>query len=188
MENIVPPDYNGKTNPKGQTPAIVFTEEHKELVKEGKKWMKDAATSGLVAAAFIATIVFAAVITIPGDYADNSHPKLYGQTTFKIFCISNALSLFSSISVIIMFLSFFTACNGEQDFLHVLSNMLIWCLSMLLLSFGSLIVAFCACADLVYYDRKTYWKLLWFLLQLYWLSHCLHIRNVPDYLTCSFPY
>ncbi|XP_044507268.1 uncharacterized protein LOC123226818 [Mangifera indica] len=60
VENIVPPDYNGKTNPKGQTPAIVSTEEHKELVKEGKKWMKDATTSGSVAAAFFATIAFAA--------------------------------------------------------------------------------------------------------------------------------
>ncbi|XP_044507267.1 ankyrin repeat-containing protein ITN1-like [Mangifera indica] len=154
---VVPPDYKEKTNSKGQTPATVFTEEHKELVKEGEKWIKDAATSCSVAAAFIATIVFAAVITIPGDYADNGLPQLYGQAAFKIFSVSNALSLFLSISVIIMFLSFFTARYREQDFLRVLPNMLLWCLSMLLLSLGSLIVAFCACAYLVYYDRKTYW-------------------------------
>ncbi|XP_044507132.1 ankyrin repeat-containing protein NPR4-like isoform X2 [Mangifera indica] len=156
VENNLPPDYQEETNSKGQTPATVFTEEHKELVQEGEKWMKDAATSCSVAAAFIATIVFAAVITIPGDYAENGRPKLYGQKAFKIFVISNALSLSSSISVIILFLSFFTARYREQDFLYVLPNRLMWCLYMLLLSLMSLITAFCACAYLVYYERKTY--------------------------------
>ncbi|KAK1418632.1 hypothetical protein QVD17_27777 [Tagetes erecta] len=44
----------------GETPQIVFTKEHKELVIEGEKWMKETAQSYTITATLITTIVFAA--------------------------------------------------------------------------------------------------------------------------------
>ncbi|KAJ0756599.1 putative ankyrin repeat-containing domain-containing protein [Helianthus annuus] len=51
-------------NSKGETPQMVFTREHKELVIEGEKWMKETAQSYTITAALITTIVFAAAITV----------------------------------------------------------------------------------------------------------------------------
>ena len=45
----------------------LFTKNHKNLVKEGEKWMKAAAGSYTIVAALVATIMFAATLTILGD-------------------------------------------------------------------------------------------------------------------------
>ncbi|XP_031259299.1 ankyrin repeat-containing protein At5g02620-like [Pistacia vera] len=159
IENIVQPAYKVDKNCNGETPAMIFTKAHRELVKEGRDWMKVVANSCSVAAALIATIVFAAAITVPGDYNDAGRPNLYKQIAFTTFSISDALSFFSSVAAIIMFLSILTARYAEGDFLYVLPKRLIWGLVMLFLSLTSLMVAFCANVYLVFCDRKAYWTL-----------------------------
>ncbi|XP_031259321.1 uncharacterized protein LOC116117440 [Pistacia vera] len=57
IENIVQPAYKVDKNFNGETPAMIFTEAHRELVKEGRDWMKVVANSCSLAAALIATIV-----------------------------------------------------------------------------------------------------------------------------------
>ncbi|KAH9750701.1 ANK REP REGION domain-containing protein [Citrus sinensis] len=64
VENLVHPFLREAVNNE-QTPREVFTEEHKELVKEGEKWMKETATACSVVAAFIITVMFAAAFTVP---------------------------------------------------------------------------------------------------------------------------
>ncbi|XP_031253002.1 protein ACCELERATED CELL DEATH 6-like isoform X2 [Pistacia vera] len=154
---IVKPKYKEDKNPKEETPAMIFTEQHKKLVEDGEKWMKVTANSCSIAAALIATIVFAAAITIPGDYADNGVPNFYREAAFKIFSISDALSLSSSIAAIIMFLSILTARYAEYDFLYSLPKRLIWGLFMLFVSLITLMVAFCAIIFLVFCDQKANW-------------------------------
>ncbi|XP_031247645.1 protein ACCELERATED CELL DEATH 6-like [Pistacia vera] len=109
IEKIVQPAYKVDKNRNGETPAMIFTEAHRELVKEGRDWMKVVANSCSVAAALIATIVFAAAITVPGDYNDAGIPIFYKQIAFTTFSVSDAVSFFSSIAAIIMFLSILTA-------------------------------------------------------------------------------
>ncbi|XP_031248688.1 protein ACCELERATED CELL DEATH 6-like [Pistacia vera] len=155
VQKIVQPDYKTDLNFENETPAVVFTKEHEKLVKEGEEWMKGTATSCSVAAAIIATVVFAASITVPGDYNDNGQPNYYKEAALKVFSISDAISLSSSISAIIMFLSILTARYGENDFLDSLPQKLLWGLFMLFLSLISLMVAFCAIVYLVYADRKA---------------------------------
>ncbi|KAJ0017388.1 hypothetical protein Pint_11981 [Pistacia integerrima] len=159
IEKIVPPAYKADKNCIGETPAMIFTKAHRELVKEGRDWMKVVANSCSVAAALIATIVFAAAITVPGDYNDAGIPNFYKQIAFTTFSVSDAVSFFSSIAAIIMFLSILTARYAEDDFLYVLPKRLIWGLVMLFLSLTSLMVAFCATVFLVFCDRKAYWIL-----------------------------
>jgi hypothetical protein len=53
-------------NQDGKTPWQVFKEEHKALLEEGKNWMKDTSNSCMLVATLIATIAFAAAISVPG--------------------------------------------------------------------------------------------------------------------------
>ncbi|KAK6273681.1 hypothetical protein POUND7_010764 [Theobroma cacao] len=61
VEKFVKPGFRNALNGERKTPAMVFTEEHKELLKEGEQWLKDTANSCTVVAALIATVVFAAL-------------------------------------------------------------------------------------------------------------------------------
>ncbi|KAF5929921.1 hypothetical protein HYC85_000114 [Camellia sinensis] len=103
------------------TPAEMFTDTHKELVKERERWMKDTATSCTIAAALMATVVFAAAITVPGgNNSENGHQIFFKQKPFIIFCISDALALISSIASVLMFLSILTSRYAEEDFLRLI--------------------------------------------------------------------
>ncbi|XP_031247399.1 ankyrin repeat-containing protein At5g02620-like [Pistacia vera] len=159
VEKRVPPDYRLENNSEGKTPRMVFIEERKELKIEVEKWIKDAANSCSFAAAIIATIVFAAAITIPGDYDNDGHPNLYEQTAFTIFSISNSFSFFTSIGSIMIFVSIITSRYGEEDFLFVLPRQLMLCYVMLLYSMASLMVAFSATLYLVFRARNSNWIL-----------------------------
>ncbi|MCH96154.1 ankyrin repeat protein, partial [Trifolium medium] len=50
----------------GKTAWQVFKEDHTALLEEGKTWMKDTSNSCMLVATLIATIAFAAAITVPG--------------------------------------------------------------------------------------------------------------------------
>ncbi|KAH7834880.1 hypothetical protein Vadar_020588 [Vaccinium darrowii] len=66
VEKFVRPSYIEAQNNAKETPAMVFTREHKDLVVAGGEWMKDTANSCTISAALIVTVVFAAIITVPG--------------------------------------------------------------------------------------------------------------------------
>ncbi|XVF35127.1 hypothetical protein REPUB_Repub18cG0118000 [Reevesia pubescens] len=77
VEKFVKPGFRDASNMERKTLAMVFTVEHKELVKEGEQWMKDTTNSCTVVAALIATVVFAAAITVPGgNNGDNGFPNI----------------------------------------------------------------------------------------------------------------
>ncbi|KVI09646.1 PGG domain-containing protein [Cynara cardunculus var. scolymus] len=67
----------------------MFNGTHEQSAKEGKQWLKDRATSGLIVATLIATIVFTFTITIPNR--NNSGTKL---PVFVVFAVLDALALF----------------------------------------------------------------------------------------------
>lgn len=45
VEKYVLPEFKDTRNSNGRTPAVEFSVEHKDLVKEGEQWMKDTANS-----------------------------------------------------------------------------------------------------------------------------------------------
>ncbi|XP_076950683.1 uncharacterized protein LOC143623729 [Bidens hawaiensis] len=67
VEGMIPPTYRERKNNDGLTPHELFTKEHKDLVAQGEKWMKETASQCMVVAALIATIVFAAAFTVPAS-------------------------------------------------------------------------------------------------------------------------
>ncbi|XP_031275481.1 uncharacterized protein LOC116133959 isoform X2 [Pistacia vera] len=154
VEKIVPPSIKEDKNSQGKTPAMVFVDEHQGLVKKGEKWMKDAATSCSIVTVLIATVVFAAAITVPGGTATDGTPNFYGFPAFTIFAMADAVSLFSSIAAVFMFMSILTARYAETDFLFALPKRLILGLFMLFLSLTAMMVAFGATVYMVNFDYK----------------------------------
>ncbi|XP_059669125.1 uncharacterized protein LOC132314259 [Cornus florida] len=55
-----------------KTLAMIFSETHEDLLKEGEKWLKDTANSCTIVTVLVVTIVFSAVITVPGGSDDKS--------------------------------------------------------------------------------------------------------------------
>ncbi|XAR54442.1 hypothetical protein NMG60_11029566 [Bertholletia excelsa] len=125
VERWVIKDAKERTNKVGKTPQMIFTEEHKNLVIEGEKWMRDTANSCASVASLNVTIVFATAITVPGGInEDNGQPVLFKRNAFLIFAISDAISLFSSTASLLMFLAILTTRYAEINFLHALPKKL----------------------------------------------------------------
>ncbi|XP_023755239.1 uncharacterized protein LOC111903718 [Lactuca sativa] len=151
VERFVCPLNVVQKNSFHETPQMVFTREHKELVIDGEKWMKATAESYTITAALITTIMFAAAITVPGgNNQEKGIPIFSHAKAFTIFAISDAISLFASVTSLLMFLSILTARFAEQDFLFKLPSKLIIGLAMLFISTTSMVVAFGATLYLVF--------------------------------------
>jgi hypothetical protein len=117
VESIAPPYHKEEKNKDGKTPRELFTESHKELMKEGEKWMKSTATSCTVVGALIVTIMFAAAFTVPGGNNQNTgFPMFLKDKLFMLFIISDSISLFSSSTSVLMFLGILTSRYLEEDF------------------------------------------------------------------------
>ncbi|KAL0333703.1 UNVERIFIED_CONTAM: hypothetical protein Sangu_1526500 [Sesamum angustifolium] len=160
VEKFVSPDSRESTNKDEKTPKMVFTEQHKMLKEEGEKWMKDTANSCMIAAALIVTVMFAAAITVPGgNNSTSGFPIFSGNSAFIVFAISDAVSLFTSATSLLMFLAILTSRYAEEDFLYVLPKRLIVGLGTLFLSISSMMVAFSATLYLVF-GRKEAWVLI----------------------------
>ncbi|XP_019172760.1 PREDICTED: uncharacterized protein LOC109168172 [Ipomoea nil] len=155
VKKITPSKYLSSRNEDEKTPSMVFTEEHKELKEAGEKWMKDTATSCTIAAALIVTVVFAAAITVPGgNSGENGLPIFTNHNAFTIFGISNAASLFTSATSLLVFLCILTSRYAEEDFLYALPKRLIIGLFTLILSIIFMMIAFSATVYLVFGQNR----------------------------------
>nr|XP_043631470.1 protein ACCELERATED CELL DEATH 6-like [Erigeron canadensis] len=149
---------NGKTkNKKQETPIMVFRREHKELRKEGEEWMKKTADSYTITAALIITIVFAAAITVPGGTDGNSGKPIYDKDPgFIIFVVSDAISLFTATTSLLMCLSILTTRYRDEDFLYRLPKRLIIGLGLLFLSVTSMMIAFSATLYIMFAEGRAW--------------------------------
>ncbi|XP_019172885.1 PREDICTED: ankyrin repeat-containing protein NPR4-like [Ipomoea nil] len=155
VKKITPSRFLSYENKDKKTPSMVFTEEHKELKETGEKWMKDTANSCTIAAALIVTVVFAAAITVPGgNNGGNGLPIFSNNTVLTVFAISNAASLFTSATSLLVFLSILTSRYAEQDFLYALPKRLIIGLFTLFLSIIFMMIAFSATVYLVFGQNR----------------------------------
>ncbi|KAJ9672641.1 hypothetical protein PVL29_026032 [Vitis rotundifolia] len=160
IEKYAPRAFSESENNNGDKPKMVFINEHKELIKEGEKWMKGTAKFYTLAAALIATVVFATAITIPGgNHDDTGIPNFSKEIAFKVFAVSDALSLFLSIASVLICLSILTARYAEDDFLVALPRRLIFGLVTLFLSVTFMMIAY-SCAIYLLFGEKKAWILI----------------------------
>ncbi|KAI3724779.1 hypothetical protein L1987_64544 [Smallanthus sonchifolius] len=126
----------------GETPEMVFTKEHKELVIESGNWMRSTANSYALTATLIITVVFAAAITVPGGNKENDGgkkgtagvPKFIDNPAFIVFITSVAVSMVTSSMSLLLFLAILTSRYTEQDFFIVLPLTLVIALVSLFVS------------------------------------------------------
>jgi hypothetical protein len=143
VESIVTPRFKEYLNKDDLTPRELFTQNHKDLMKEGEKWMKDTSTSCTVVGALIVTIMFAAAFTVPGGNDQNTgFPMFLNENLFMLFIVSDSLSLFSSATSVLMFLGILTSRYAEDDFLVSLPRKMIIGLSTLFFSIAAMMIAF----------------------------------------------
>ncbi|KAK1549116.1 hypothetical protein Q3G72_029595 [Acer saccharum] len=67
VEKVMHVSLREAKNRDGLTPRELFTIEHSNLLKSGSEWMRNTAGSCMLVATLIATMVFAAAFTVPGD-------------------------------------------------------------------------------------------------------------------------
>jgi hypothetical protein len=139
----------------GKTAWQVFKEEHKALLEEGKNWMKDTSNSCMLAATLIATIAFAAAITVPGgNNQDKGIPIFLSDNTFMVFVVSDALALFSSMASLLMFLAILNArYTTEEDFVMALPERLILGMASLFFAVVTTMIAFGAALSMLLKER-----------------------------------
>ncbi|XP_021981305.1 uncharacterized protein LOC110877466 isoform X1 [Helianthus annuus] len=126
-----------------ETPIMVFRREHEDLRQKGEEWMKYTANSYTITAALIITIVFAAAITVPGGNNGDTGKAIYKtKPSFIVFIVSDAISLFTATTSLLLFLSILTARYAIDDFLYKLPKRLILGLVMLFMSVTTMLIAF----------------------------------------------
>ncbi|KAM1491289.1 hypothetical protein PS1_023761 [Malus domestica] len=156
VENIVGPLSGASSlNKDDLTPPELFTEKHKELLKDGEKWMKDTSTSYTAVNALIITIMFAAAFTVPGgNHQETGFPIFLNKKLFMIFIVSDSISLFSSATSALMFLSIHISRYAEDDFPKSLPTKMITGISTLFISIVAMMVAFSSALFIMLPDKS----------------------------------
>lgn len=152
---MVQPEQLEAKNEEGKTPFAIFLQDHKELLKEGDQWMRATATSCMLVATLIATVVFAAGFSVPGGNGENNGqnngiPVFSDNIAFKVYAIMNALSLILSASSVLSFLSIMTSRFELDDFRWSLPCKLMIGLVTLVISISTMLTAFIASFFLVF--------------------------------------
>ncbi|KAJ4702443.1 Ankyrin repeat family protein [Melia azedarach] len=161
VEEVVQRSCAETRNNGGFNPRALFTKEHEGLREKGEKWMKETAASCMVVVALIATVAFAAAITVPGgSNQDTGFPIFLDKISFKIFAISDAISLVFSSASIMSFLSILTSRYTEEDFLWVLPRKLQIGLVTLFISIAAMMVVFSTTYFSFFYHRKLWIAIL----------------------------
>ncbi|KAG7960004.1 hypothetical protein I3843_10G099100, partial [Carya illinoinensis] len=156
IEKIVQPSYKEMMNKDenknpADTPWELFTKTHENLQKEGEKWMKDTANYSMLVATLIATVVFTAAFTVPGgNHQELGTPIFFRNRWFMAFFISDAITLLSSSTSILIFLSILMSRHAEKDFLQSLPARLLFGLTALFISIAGMMVTFSLTCFLVY--------------------------------------
>ncbi|KAI3962899.1 hypothetical protein MKW92_050602 [Papaver armeniacum] len=166
VETMVLEKDKFKRDKDGYTAQLIFTNEHKDLVEKGEKWMNVTSASCMLVGTLTATVAFAAAFTVPGgnlsdDKGGNKGiPVFLGKNSFMVFVAADALALFSSVTSVLMFLSILTSRYAEEDFLKSLPQKLILGLATLFLSLATLLIAFGASLVIVLGDQFAWAPIL----------------------------
>ncbi|XP_011013826.1 PREDICTED: uncharacterized protein LOC105117766 [Populus euphratica] len=119
----------------------------KEKLKKAQIWIKETSQSCSTVAALVATVVFGAAYTVPGGSDEKGKPIFINSPYFLIFTVSDVVSLASSLTSLVVFLSLLTSPFELQEFHISLRRKLIVGFSFLffsvlttMLSFGATIL------------------------------------------------
>ncbi|XP_022631715.1 uncharacterized protein LOC106776733 [Vigna radiata var. radiata] len=66
VEEVVHVKCREAKNDEGKKPEEIFIETHKELMKDGEKWIKETAGTFAIVGVLVITVMFTAIFTVPG--------------------------------------------------------------------------------------------------------------------------
>ncbi|KAD2804990.1 hypothetical protein E3N88_38367 [Mikania micrantha] len=99
--------------------------------------------------------------TVPGGYkGDNGLPFFIHQRSLLVFVVTDAISLFSSSTSLLVFLSVLTSRHGQQDFMYSLPKKLMIGLLTLFISVATMMVTFSASFFVLYHDELKWLPIL----------------------------
>ncbi|KAL1542981.1 hypothetical protein AAHA92_20009 [Salvia divinorum] len=132
-------------NGKGETPGMIFTQTHENLVKTGNEWLVKTSESCSVVAALIATVAFATSATVPGGLDESKgYPMMRDRRAFDVFSIASLIALCLSITALVFFLAIITSRFEERDFKRDLPRKLLMGMSCLFSGIAAMLLSFCA--------------------------------------------
>ncbi|KAG9451777.1 hypothetical protein H6P81_004681 [Aristolochia fimbriata] len=144
VKESVQPYFFIRVNNKGRTATETFNHSHRKLVGEGGQWLNTTSKSCSLVAALIATVAFAAAVTVPGGVKeDKGTPNLEGRPAFDTFAISSLVALGLSVTSLITFLSILTSRHVSKDFEWSLPIKLMIGLTSLFFSISAMLLSFC---------------------------------------------
>ncbi|KAL5785421.1 hypothetical protein ACOSQ2_007813 [Xanthoceras sorbifolium] len=160
------------------------TLEHKRLLYSAERWMKTTSMSRIIVATLIVTVVFSAAFTVRGGNNDKT------GIPFRVFDISAAIALSSSLISILMFLSILTSGYTEMEFKRSLPLKLMVGLSALFISIVSMMITVSWTFFLDYHDMSN----LIFIVALIYVSLPINLLVLLQYpllrdllyITCRF--
>ena len=102
----------------------------KELRKLHREGINNATNSVTVVAVLFATVAFAAIFTLPGGDKDNGSAVAANSISFKIFFISNAVALFTSLAVVVVQITLVRGETKAEKRVVEIINKLMWLASV----------------------------------------------------------
>ncbi|XP_058099007.1 ankyrin repeat-containing protein ITN1-like [Magnolia sinica] len=102
----------------------------KELRKLHREGINNATNSVTVVAVLFATVAFAAIFTVPGGNDDSGVAVAVKSTSFKIFFISNAIALFTSLAVVLVQITLVRGETKSERRVVEVINKLMWLASI----------------------------------------------------------
>ena len=157
MESVVPPEmYESRNFSNDMTARELFTKNHSKLLEDAETSIKGTATSCTVVGALIVTMMFAAAFTVPGGSDGNTGlPLNRDKKLFKVYIVSDTISLVSSTSSVITFLGILTSRYAENDFLKSLPTKIMIGLITLFFSIVSMMITF-SCALIIQLEGEPW--------------------------------
>ncbi|KAL5773208.1 hypothetical protein ACOSQ2_013132 [Xanthoceras sorbifolium] len=161
VEDIMPSFFTKHRDKQNLTAKELFINKHKDELKEAQKWIKQTSQSCSQVAVLVATVVFAAAFTVPGGTDDkNGTPILLNSPFFLFFSISDVISLSSSLTAVVMFLSILTSSFELDDFHRLLPRRLTLGFALLFMSVATTMLAFTSTVILIIQlDKRRQWTL-----------------------------
>ena len=102
----------------------------KELRKLHRDGINNATNTVTVVAVLFATVAFAAIFTVPGGYNETGMAVKVTSVSFKIFFISNAIALFTSLAVVVVQITIVRGETKSERRVVEVINKLMWLASL----------------------------------------------------------
>ncbi|KAL5986092.1 Ankyrin repeat-containing protein npr4 [Asimina triloba] len=102
----------------------------KELRKLHREGIVNATNSVTVVAVLFATVAFAALFTVPGGDDESGVAVMAHTTSFKIFFVSNAIALFTSLAVVVVQITLVRGETKSEKKVVEVINKLMWLASI----------------------------------------------------------